>query len=159
MYIQGHKNKPASHHIVEAHPDVLADMRAKKWYETSGVVIHAGKWQDILPKLLEQGQTFDSIYFDTFAESYSQFREFFSEHVIGLLEQDGRWSFFNGMGADRQIVYDVYQKVVEMDLFESGFDVDWQEIEVPELEKEWEGVKRKYWDVESYRLPVCRFMD
>jgi type IV protein arginine methyltransferase len=159
MYIQGHKNKPSSHHIVEAHPDVLADMRAKKWYETSGTVIHAGKWQDILPQLLSQGQTFDAIYFDTFAESYGQFREFFSEHVIGLLEQDGRWSFFNGMGADRQIIYDVYQKVVEMDLFESGFDVDWQEIEVPELEKEWEGIKRRYWDVESYRLPVCRFMD
>jgi hypothetical protein len=34
----------------------------------------------------------------------------FSEQVIGLLEQEGRWGFFNGMGADRQISYDVYQK-------------------------------------------------
>jgi hypothetical protein len=61
------------------------------------------------------------------------------------LEQSGRWSYFNGMGADRQISYDVYQKVLEMDLFEAGFDVDWQEIEVPVVD--WEGVRRSYWNV------------
>lgn len=157
-YIQGHAHTPSEHHIIEAHPDVLAHMRETRWNEKKGVVCHAGKWQDVLPGLVAEGITFDAIYFDTFAESYTEFRAFFSEEVIGLLGEGGRWSFFNGMGADRQISYDVYQKVVEMDLFEAGFDVEWVEVDVPELEGEWEGVKRSYFSIERYRLPVCRFM-
>jgi protein arginine N-methyltransferase 2 len=151
--------QPSSHHIVEAHPAVLADMRSKGWHEKPGVVIHEGRWQDVLPKLVQEGATFDAIYYDTFAESYSDFRDFFSEQVIGLLEPEGRWSFFNGMGADRQLSYDVYQKVVEMDLLEAGFDVEWEEIDVPSLEGEWSGVRRKYWVIDKYRLPVCKYMD
>ncbi|KAL1955357.1 hypothetical protein VTO42DRAFT_8639 [Malbranchea cinnamomea] len=151
--------QPSFHHIVEAHPSVLAEMKSKGWYEKSGVVVHEGKWQDILPKLIDEGVTFDAIYYDTFAESYADFRRFFSEHVIGLLEPGGRWSFFNGMGADRQISYDVYQKVVEIDLLEAGFDVEWEDIKIPSLENEWTGVRRKYWVVDNYRLPVCKYMD
>jgi len=150
---------PSSHHIVEAHPAVLADMRSKGWHGKSNVVIHEGKWQDVLPRLVGEGATFDAIYYDTFAESYSDFRDFFSEQVIGLLDPAGKWGFFNGMGADRQISYDVYQKVVEMDLFEAGFEVEWEETEVPKLEGEWSGVRRPYWVVEKYRMPTCKFMD
>ncbi|KAA8650444.1 hypothetical protein EYZ11_000816 [Aspergillus tanneri] len=153
------EQSPASHHIIEAHPDVVAEMKRKGWHEKPGVQIHEGRWQDILPTLVGQGEQFDAIYYDTFAESYSDFREFFSEQVIGLLDQEGKWGFFNGMGADRQISYDVYQKVVEMDLFEAGFDVEWEEIEVPTLEEEWNGVRRPYWRIEKYRLPLCKFMD
>jgi protein arginine N-methyltransferase 2 len=146
-HIQSHPRRPSSHHIIEAHPTVLATMREQGWHAKPGVVVHEGKWQDILPQLASDGQTFDAIYFDTFAESYAQFRDFFSEHVISLLEQSGRWSYFNGMGADRQISYDVYQKVSEMDLFEAGFDVDWEEIEVPTVD--WEGVRRSYWNIQK----------
>jgi len=153
------EQSPAEHHIVEAHPDVIADMKSKGWHEKPGVTIHEGRWQDVLPKLVEQGETFDAIYYDTFAESYSDFRKFFSEQVIGLLDPTGKWSFFNGMGADRQISYDVYQKVVEIDLFEAGFDVEWENIKVPDLEGEWNGVRRPYWVVDNYRLPLCIFMD
>ncbi|KAJ5374260.1 Arginine N-methyltransferase 2 [Penicillium concentricum] len=150
---------PAVHHIVEAHAEVVEEMKRRGWDTKPGVVIHQGRWQDILPGLVATGETFDAIYYDTFAESYSDFRDFFSEQVIGLLEQEGRWGFFNGMGADRQISYDVYQKVAEMDLFEAGFDVQWEEIDVPKLEGEWEGVRRAYWVVDDYRLPLCKFMD
>lgn len=150
---------PAVHHIVEAHEDVVAEMKRRGWDTKPGVVIHQGRWQDILPGLVAAGETFDAIYYDTFAESYGDFREFFSEQVIGLLEQEGRWGFFNGMGADRQISYDVYQKVAEMDLFEAGFDVQWEDIAVPKLDGEWEGVRRAYWVVDNYRLPLCKFMD
>lgn len=154
----GHSG-PSAHHIIEAHPAVIEEMKRKGWHEKPGVVIHEGRWQDVLPKLVSEGVMFDAIFYDTFAEDYSDFRDFFAEHVIGLLEQGGRWGFFNGMGADRQISYDVYQKVVEMDLFESGFDVEWEEIKVPKLDGEWEGVRRPYWVVENYRLPVCTYMD
>ncbi|ETI28079.1 hypothetical protein G647_00528 [Cladophialophora carrionii CBS 160.54] len=158
-YIQDHANRPASHHIIEAHPDVINEMRRKGWMDRPNVVIHSGKWQNILPQLAAEDEIFDAIYFDTFAESYSAFRDFFSEHVISVLSQDGRWSFFNGMGADRQISYDVYQKVVEFDLFEAGYDVTWADLQLPNLDEEWEGVRRKYWNVAQYRLPVCRFLD
>lgn len=158
-HIQSHANKPAEHHIVEAHSDVLKDLKEKGWQNKPGVIIHEGKWQDVLPNLVAEGHTFDAIYHDTFAESYQDFKEFFSEQLIGLLEQGGKWSYFNGMGADRQISYDVYQKIVEIDLMEAGFDVEWTDIDLPDLGKAWEGVKRKYWNVEQYRLPVCKFMD
>lgn len=157
-FVQESQNKAVEHHIVEAHPDVLADIKAKGWNTKPGVVIHEGKWQDILPTLIAQNITFDAIYYDTFAESYNDFKEFFQEYVLGLLDQDGQWSFFNGMGADRQISYDVYQKVVELDLFEAGFDIEWTEVEIPDLTREWEGVKRKYWNIQMYRLPLCKFM-
>lgn len=153
------EQSPASHHIIEAHADVVAEMKRRGWDSKPGVVIHEGRWQDIVPVLVGSGEAFDAIYYDTFAESYADFRDFFSEQVIGLLEQDGRWSFFNGMGADRQISYDVYQKVAEMDFFEAGFDVEWEDIPVPKLDGEWEGVRRAYWVVDNYRLPLCRFMD
>lgn len=153
------EQSPSSHHIIEAHPDVLAEMKRKGWHEKPGVTIHEGKWSEVLPVLAQEGVTFDAIYYDTFAESYADFKEFFSEQVIGILEEGGRWGFFNGMGADRQISYDVYQKVVEMDLFEAGYDVEWEEIPVPKLEGEWSGVKRAYWVVDNYRLPLCKFME
>ncbi|RMZ80993.1 hypothetical protein DV738_g2522, partial [Chaetothyriales sp. CBS 135597] len=157
-HIQSHENRPAEHHIIEAHPDVLKSIKDNGWLSKPGVTVHAGRWQDVLPKLVEDGITFDAVYYDTFAESYADFKDFFTEHLLGLLEADGVWSFFNGMGADRQITYDVYQKVVEIDLFEAGFEVEWIGIDLPNLSNHWNGVKRKYWDVERYRLPVCKFV-
>lgn len=113
-------HRPASHHIVEAHPTVLARIKDNGWHEKPNVVIHQERWQVVLPRLLEENVVFDAIYFDTFAEDYGVFRDFFSEYVIGLLDpaggvegEGGRWGFFNGLGADRQICYDVYTKVRE----------------------------------------------
>ncbi|KAH6643904.1 arginine N-methyltransferase 2 [Boeremia exigua] len=161
------EKQPKSHHIIEAHPDVLKRMKEQGWDKKPGVVIHEGRWQDIVPGLVEKGDLFDGIYFDTFAEEYQALREFFTEHVIGLLDpsggvdgEGGKFGFFNGMGADRQIVYDVYGKIVEMDLFEAGFDTEWETIQVPDLDEqgEWEGLRRKYWVLKEYRLPTCSFI-
>ncbi|KAL8715981.1 MAG: hypothetical protein Q9220_000648 [cf. Caloplaca sp. 1 TL-2023] len=152
---------PQTHHIVEAHPSILACMREQGWYEKKGVVVHEGRWQDVLPRLLEQQKMFDAIYFDTFAEPYTALRTLFEDFVVGLLDdENGRWGYFNGLGADRQVCYDVYGKVVEMDLFESGFEVEWRGVPVPDLEAagEWEGVKSKYFRLREYRLPIVRFM-
>ena len=158
--IQSHSNKPMEHHIIEAHSDVLKVIESTGWQDKSGVFIHAGRWQEVLPTMMNEGLVFDAIFYDTFAESYKDFKDFCSEHLLGLLDSEGKWSYFNGMGADRQISYDVYQKVVEMDLFEAGYDVEWRDIELPDLgPKEWEGARRRYWNVEKYRLPVCKFLD
>ncbi|CAD0100395.1 unnamed protein product [Aureobasidium mustum] len=152
--------KVAVHHIIEAHPDVLARMRKDGWYEKPGVKIHEGRWQDVVPKLVEQNEVFDGIYFDTFAEEYKALKEFFTEYVIGLLDPEGRFGFFNGLGADRQVCYDVYTRVVEMDLFDAGMDTEFEDIHIPDLDEqgEWEGVRRRYWALDNYRLPTCKFV-
>ena len=107
--IQSHE--PAEHHIVEAHPAVLAQMRKNGWLDKPGVTVHEGRWQDVLPKLIEKGVVLDAIYYDTFAEDYKDLKELFSEHVIGLLDPAGKFGFYNGLGADRQVCYDVYTRV------------------------------------------------
>ncbi|KAK5990658.1 Protein arginine N-methyltransferase 2 [Cladobotryum mycophilum] len=166
--------KPSRHHIIEAHPNVLEHVSKpgskfgpeweKSGPEEGAYKIFAGKWQDIVPQLLEQGEIYDAIYFDTFGEDYSQLREFFMEHVPGLMDQEGRFSFFNGLGADRKICYDVYTKVVEMHCADAGLDVEWEESDVDmsalneDGKGEWEGVRRRYWTLDKYRLPICTFM-
>ena len=157
--------KPSKHHIIEAHPDVLEHISkpmsslGSEW-EASGpeegaFKVFRGLWQDVIPGLLEQGETYDAIYFDTFGENYSQLQMFFTEYVPGLMDESGRFSFFNGLGADRRICYDVYSRVVEIHGADAGLDVEWEEIEVDmsmlnkAREGEWEGVRRRYWTLDS----------
>lgn len=102
---------PSEHHIIEAHPQVHQRLREQGWYDKPNVKIHEGRWQDILPKLVEEGVVLDAIYYDTFAEDYAALKEFFAEYVIQLLAKDGKFGWYNGLGADRQICYDVYTKV------------------------------------------------
>ena len=150
--------QPSAHHIIEAHPDVLAQMKKDGWYEKPNVIIHEGKWQDVVPKIMEQSILFVAIYLATFAEENRGLRDFIRDQIIGLLEDGGKWGFFNGLGADRQICYDVYGKVVEMDLFEAGFDTEWETIKVAELpNEEWKDVRRRYWVLKEYKLPICSF--
>lgn len=185
------ETNPSRHHIIEAHSEVLEhidkpDSQFGAAWEASGpeegaYKIHRGRWQDIVPRLLEQGEIYDAIYFDTFGEDYSQLKMFFTEYIPGLLDEAGRFSFFNGLGADRRICYDVYTKVVEMHMADAGMDVEWDEMDVDMKgleeagEGEWEGVKRRYWTLDSkymtrsvsthtltqnaeYRLPTCTFL-
>lgn len=60
--------RPARHHIIEAHPEVLAhiasspDCRFGPAWEAAGPEpgahkVHAGRWQDVVPQLLEAGET------------------------------------------------------------------------------------------------------
>ena len=158
--------KPSKHHIIEAHSSVLRYINKSpdsnfgaEWVaaakEPGANKVWEGRWQEICPRLLADGQVYDAIYFDTFGEDYSQLKLFFTDYVPGLLDQDGRFSFFNGLGADRQVCYDVYQKVVEMHLSDAGLDVEWEHIPVDmkymdqEGKGEFEGVLRRYWTLSS----------
>ncbi|KAK5114549.1 hypothetical protein LTR62_002484 [Meristemomyces frigidus] len=155
------ENKPSMHHICEAHPAVIQRLKETGWYEKENVTVHEGRWQDVLPKLVEQGVVLDGIYYDTYAEDYSDLKEFFQEYVIALLDKDGKFGFYNGLGADRQVCYDVYTKVVELDLFDAGLDVEWTDLKVPDLKSrnEWDGVRYPYWGtIDTYRLPTCKFV-
>jgi len=154
------ESKPAQHHIIEAHPEVLKRMQTNGWYAKPGVIVHEGKWQDVVKDIVTSGISFDAIYFDTFAEDYSALREFFTETLIGIMDNHGRFGFFNGLGADRQVCYDVYTRVVELDLQDAGFDTAWTEMKIEDLDqiKTWEGVRRKYWALDTYRMPICTFI-
>lgn len=148
---------PGKHYICEAHPTVLAKMRADGWYDKPNVVILEGPWKQTLAKLLSQGVTFAGIYYDTFSEHYSDMLEFF-DLVCGLLDFDGVFSFFNGLGADRQIIYDVYKQVVEFDVREFGFDVSYEAMPVEMPRTTWDGIKRAYFVLDEYALPRITFM-
>lgn len=89
---------PSAHHIIEAHSGVLDRMRQDGWYDKPNIVVHEGRWQDVVPKIIDQGILFDAIYFDTFAEDYKALRDFFSDCIIGLLDDGGKFGFFNGLG-------------------------------------------------------------
>jgi protein arginine N-methyltransferase 2 len=67
-YIQ--ECNPSRHVIIEAHPDVLAHMKAEGWYEKSNVEIIEGRWQDFI----ENVGVFDGIFFDTFGEYYQDLK-------------------------------------------------------------------------------------
>ncbi|KAA8902913.1 S-adenosyl-L-methionine-dependent methyltransferase [Sphaerosporella brunnea] len=171
------EDEDVRHTIVEAHPDVLKKLRQDGWYEKRGVEVLEGRWQEVFPypknptpnkqltrqalaPIIAAGTTFDAIYFDTFAEEYTALKEFFTEYVLALLSPDGgRFSFFHGLGADRRVSWDVYTRVVELDLLEAGLDTIWTDVEIELPEQTWTGVRRRYWDVGGvYRLPVCTFV-
>ena len=63
-------HEPSMHHIIEAHPAVLTRLKDTGWYEKPNVTVHEGRWQDVLPKLIEDGVVLDGIYYDTYAEDY-----------------------------------------------------------------------------------------
>lgn len=162
------KKGPTKHYICEAHPDVLRKLREDGWYDKPNVVVLEGRWQDNLDALLSSGVFFNGIYYDTFSEHYLDMLELF-DYIVGLLKPHGVFSFFNGLGADRQVVYDVYRRLVELDLANYGLQVNFSDVPVPketliktegEADKSvWDDVKRSYWSCPVYYHPEARFID
>ncbi|KAG7908222.1 hypothetical protein KL907_001712 [Ogataea polymorpha] len=157
------KKKPAKHYICEAHPDVLDKMKRDGWMDKNNVVVLKGRWQDTLPPLLNEGVFFDGIYFDTFSEQYSDMLELY-DLLVGLLKPEGTFSFFNGLGADRLVCYEVYKRVVELDLENYGLKTEYTEIDVPKTTRPdakdsvWADIYRPYWTCPVYFHPEARFM-
>ncbi|XWW92280.1 hypothetical protein V2A60_000203 [Cordyceps javanica] len=177
------ERNPSKHHIIEAHPGVLAHVArggtrfGADWEARSSAAgaddddddgtsfkMFHGRWQDVVPTLLARGELYDAIYFDTFGEDYRELRTFFTDHVPALLDGDGRFGFFNGLGADRRVCYDVYARVVDMHAADAGLDVEWHDVDVDmaalreDGKGAWEGVRRRYWTLDTYKLPICTFM-
>lgn len=146
--------RPARHVIIEAHPDVLAEMRRTGWYDRPNVEILEGRWQDHVDALADR-ETFDGIYYDPF-EYWDDMHAFF-DAVVALLNPLGTFSFFHGLGADTQTVYDVYTQILEIELAEFGMTVAFEDVLVSTRDEEWKGAKRRYWKLPVYRLPLCQF--
>ncbi|KAF8322254.1 arginine methyl transferase [Clavulina sp. PMI_390] len=148
--------KPASHIIIEPHPDVLAHMRATGWYDKPGVTILEGRWQDHIESDVVMSESFDFVYTDTFSEQYNDLVEFF-EHIPNLLrDETSVFSFFNGLGATNATFASVYTDLAELHLNEVGLRTSWQDVVVlNEREKVW-GESIVYYDLPYYKLPISR---
>ncbi|KAG0666418.1 Arginine N-methyltransferase 2 [Maudiozyma exigua] len=155
-YIQ--EKNPAHHYICEAHPDVLAKMKQDGWYEKPNVTILEGKWQDTLNKLLDDGSVFlDGIYYDTLSEHYQDMLDLY-DVIVGLIKPEGVFSFFNGLGADRPICYDVYKRIVELDVNNYGMNCEYTTIQIGKQLPDWNDVKRSYYNCDYYYHPRISFM-
>ncbi|KAG6543685.1 hypothetical protein Mapa_014869 [Marchantia paleacea] len=146
----------ASHTIIEAHPDVYARMLATGWAEKPNVRILFGRWQDVIPQL----GTYDGIFFDTYGEYYEDLQEF-HEFLPQLLRKEGRYSFFNGMCADNAFFHLVYCELVRLELGSLGITTDYIQLPVKDCmdEETWKGIQHKYWQLDTYSLPVCQFLE
>ncbi|KAF9917284.1 hypothetical protein BX616_001454 [Lobosporangium transversale] len=145
------RRSPVQHTIIEAHPDVYAYMIKEGWDKKPGVKILFGRWQDVVDQL----EVYDGIFFDTFGEYYEDLRAF-HEVVPNHLEEGGVYSYFNGLGATNEFFHAVYNRISELELSEMGFTVEYEEMDIGLKEEEWNGVKRAYWTLDKYYLPICR---
>jgi protein arginine N-methyltransferase 2 len=146
--------KPARHTIIEAHPDVHAKMIKDGWAERPGVTILFGRWQDFLHS--GELEMYDGIFWDTFGEHYKD-QKVFHDAIPMLLKPDGIFSFFNGLGGTNPFFHDVYCRIVEMEFDEMGFSVQYIPVDVdPSAAQIWDGVKRRYWSLQKYNLPIIR---
>jgi protein arginine N-methyltransferase 2 len=167
------QRSPHSHTIVEAHPGVLARMEASGWMQRPGVRVIAGRWQDTEPQL----GTYDAVFFDTFGEDYQALRRF---HALlpRLLRPGGVYSFFNGLAGGQPFLHDVFcpfpfffpirlcavligsdaGRVAELHLASIGLDTRYEPVRnagAAASAADWTGIRRQYWSLPEYRLPIC----
>ncbi|KAK8844678.1 arginine N-methyltransferase 2 [Kwoniella newhampshirensis] len=157
--------QPAHHTIIEAHPQVLEYIREKGVHLLPNVQILEGRWQDWLldPEKIGEvlsgtpgGTGYDAIFVDTFAEGYEDLKAFF-EVIPDILDaENGVFSFWNGLGATNATIYSVSSALAELHLEDVGLEVEWHDVLIPESLREevWKGVRRRYWELPGYRLPI-----
>ncbi|KAK7352468.1 hypothetical protein VNO80_17890 [Phaseolus coccineus] len=147
---------PASHTIIEAHPEVYQRMLRSGWGQKENVKIVFGRWQDVLSQL----ETYDGIFFDTYGEYYEDLREF-HQHLPALLKPGGIYSFFNGLCGSNAFFHVVYCHLVSLELENLGYSTQLIPLPVKDClgEEVWEGVKQRYWQLDTYYLPVCQSVE
>ncbi|KAL5210818.1 hypothetical protein ABZP36_006441 [Zizania latifolia] len=145
--------KPDEHTIVEAHPEVYARMLKLGWGEKKNVRVVFGRWQDVIPQL----GSYDGIFFDTYGEYYEDMREF-HQHLPKLLKPGGIYSYFNGLCGDNAFFHVVYCQLVALELANLGYSTQFIPLPVKNClsEETWNGVKQRYWQLDTYHLPVCQ---
>ena len=66
----------------------------------------------------------------------------------GLPVADHRLAATNGF------FYNIFTRVAELDLREIGLETKWHALPMSVKEDTWKGIKRKYWTLDEYYLPV-----
>ena len=87
---------------------------------------------------------------------------------------NGKFSFWNGLGATSEsrdtglpehqltpdaTIYAVASDLAEFHLQDIGLTVEWTDVPIPESQRSevWKGVRRPYWNLPGYRLPIARW--
>jgi type IV protein arginine methyltransferase len=99
--------QPSLHVIIEAHPDVYQKMLADQWDKKPNVKICHGKWQDVMPQLIQEGLEVDAVFFDTYAEHSFDMEDFHVLMAQVLSKPRGVYSFFNGLAPDNLFFHGV----------------------------------------------------
>ncbi|KAJ9116340.1 hypothetical protein QFC22_004780 [Naganishia vaughanmartiniae] len=163
---QGLTPRPISHTVIEGHPDVIQHIKKRGFDQKEGVRILEGRWQDwckddkledLLKGTEESGGGFDVVFIDTFAEGYEELKDFFDVLPNILASPESVFSFWNGLGATNPTIYDVASNLAELHLDDVGMKTEWHDVIVDEsvAEATWKGIKRKYWDLRVYKLPIA----
>jgi protein arginine N-methyltransferase 2 len=55
-------------------------------------------------------------------------------------------------------IYSVSSNLAELHMEDVGLAVEWHDVAIPDSLREevWQGVRRRYWELPSYRLPIAR---
>lgn len=99
--------QPTLHVIIEAHPDVYQKMLVDKWDQKPNVKLCHGKWQDVMPQLIQQGLEVDAVFFDTYGEHSFDMEDFHVLMAQVLSKPRGIYSFFNGLAPDNLFFHGV----------------------------------------------------
>jgi protein arginine N-methyltransferase 2 len=152
------EHQPSLHIIIEGHPDVYAQALKLGWGQKPSVRLLFGKWQNVIPALIQEGLKLDGIFWDTYAEYYKDMREFHDTLPL-LLTPGGIYSYFNGLAPDNIFFHMVYGRLISLEMAKLGFTTSFQPFNVKSAldPQVWEGVKNKYWHFEKYFLPTCTF--
>ena len=144
------RRKPAHHTIIEAHPQVYERMVAEGWTSKPNVTVLFGRWQDVIT----QAGTFDGVFFDTYGEFYSDMHHFHSL-LPSLLNPGGIYSFFNGMCPFNIFFHGVACELAKVELAQLDLVTVCVPLEISLDPPTWEGVRRRYWQRDTYDLPIC----
>lgn len=116
------KLEPSMHYIIEAHPDVHQKMIHDGWDKKPNVRICFGRWQDEMPKLMQEGVVFDGIFYDTYGEHFTDLEDFHECVARTLQKPSGIYSFFNGLAPDNLFFHGVACQCVKLQLAKLGLD-------------------------------------
>ena len=157
------KGRAAEHTILEAHPDVLAHARSTGWADRHGVRLLPGRWQTSVPALVEAGESFDAIFYDTYAESYADLRRFMA-HLPSLLSsrRGACFAYFNGVAAEDPFFHGVYCQLAQHDIahlpMSAGrkLKLEFEVLRIGDLDDVvWEGLPKRYWRNPWYLAPLA----
>ena len=140
-----------THTIMECHPNVVASI------DIPTATIYVGPWQEHIGTLIENGQKYDCIFFDTFTFSnpglYDEQYKFLN-YCTSLLNNRGKVSLFTWPLHGQNITPKLEESLVDLKLTKEIFRVDERDYDYEHLywekedEKEY-GNEQNGYDVEK----------
>lgn len=129
--------------------------------DASVVVVVPKRWQEALRDGdLDVHGPFDGVFYDPFDDGEI---DVFLEALPRLLSKDnGVASFFNGLCSDNAFFHAVAGEVVRRKLAAAGLECDFVPLPLPRSAtsaETWGGVINRYWQLETYNLPVITWRE